>query len=637
MALVPATEINQMNFSTKGFVKEEIWEQPEDGSTLTWTDLSIYVRCKKPRMLRPAKFSYKRIVNNVSGAVQAGHMVALMGPSGAGKSSMLCALGHRYHGGLLVTGDVRVNGRRSNSMHLISGYMHQEDLFIGALTVQEHLYFMANLRMDRRTSKTAMKARLAELVNVLGLSDCLNSRIGGIGIDSEHVVLSGGERKRLSFATECLTDPPLLFCDEPTTGLDSFNAIALATVMRHMADSRSKTILATVHQPSPDVLASFHSIILLAEGSIVFCGTPQDALDFFQEQGYKMSRQCSVAEFLVSTVAPTPGAERETERAVRDLSHHFALSEHNKEIDMILNYQYQMAKETTEMQEINYKEPFWIVKLYWLCYRASLEVLRNPNVQWIRIFQKVLIAVMAGMCYTGAMELTQAGVQAVQGALFILVTENTFAPMYAFLALFPMQFPLFIREYNNGTYSALQFYLTKIISNLPGLVLEAAVFTTIFYYLAGLRETFYAFGMVMLVTILCINVSSACGAMFSTAFDSPSFAMAYLVPFDYAVMITSGLFIKLSSLPSYAYWIQYLSWLMYSYESMTILQWDDVENITCTVDQPYLPCASSGIQVLDNYSFSIDHLFPDMYAMIGLYFGFHIIAFLFFIRKIKTH
>lgn len=67
------------------------------------------------------------------------------------------------------------------------------------------------------------------------------------------------------------------------TGLDSFNAISLATVMRHMADTRGKTILATVHQPSPDVLACFHSIVLLAEGRIVFCGTPQDALDFFQE------------------------------------------------------------------------------------------------------------------------------------------------------------------------------------------------------------------------------------------------------------------------------------------------------------------------------------------------------------------
>lgn len=57
-----------------------------------------------------------------------------------------------------------------------------------------------------------------------------------------------------------------------------------------------------------------------------------------------MSKQCSVAEFLVNTVAPTPGAERQTEKAVRDLSHHFALSEHGKAVDLVLNYQHQLAQ-----------------------------------------------------------------------------------------------------------------------------------------------------------------------------------------------------------------------------------------------------------------------------------------------------
>lgn len=56
--------------------------------------------------------------------------------------------------------------------------------------------------------------------------------------------------------------------------------------------------------------------------------------------------------------------------------------------------------------------------------------------------------------------------------------------------------------------------------------------------------------------------------------------MAYLVPFDYVLMITSGVFVKLSTLPSYVSWTQYLSWLMYSNEAMSILQWDGVTNIS---------------------------------------------------------
>jgi len=58
-----------------------------------------------------------------------------------------------------------------------------------------------------------------------------------------------------------------------------------------------------------------------------------------------------------------------------------------------------------------------------------------------------------------------------------------------------------------------------------------------------------------------------------------SVALACLVPFDYLLMITSGLFIKLDSMPDIIGWFRYLSWFMYSNEAMTILQWEDVTNI----------------------------------------------------------
>ena len=90
--------------------------------------------------------------------------------------------------------------------------------------------------------------------------------------------LSGGERKRLSFATACLPNPPLLFCDEPTTGLDSLNAVRVVSMMA----SWNATILCTIHQPSPEILKYFSSIILVAEGSLVFSGTINDATEFFE-------------------------------------------------------------------------------------------------------------------------------------------------------------------------------------------------------------------------------------------------------------------------------------------------------------------------------------------------------------------
>lgn len=71
---------------------------------------------------------------------------------------------------------------------------------------------------------------------------------------------------------------------------------------------------------------------------------------------------------------------------------------------------------------------------------------------------------MTGLCFAGSIHLDQFGIQAVQGVIFIMVAENTFSPMYATLALFPKDFPLFIREYQAGMYSIYSYYLSRVIS-----------------------------------------------------------------------------------------------------------------------------------------------------------------------------
>jgi hypothetical protein len=78
------------------------------------------------------------------------------------------------------------------------------------------------------------------------------------------------------------------------------------------------------------------------------------------------------------------------------------------------------------------------------------------------------IAVVVGLCYTNTVMETQAGIQSVQGALLIFVTENTFTPMYSVLAFFPLELPLFVREYSSGLYSTHLYYLSKIAAMVSG-------------------------------------------------------------------------------------------------------------------------------------------------------------------------
>lgn len=74
------------------------------------------------------------------------------------------------------------------------------------------------------------------------------------------------------------------------------------------------------------------------------------------------------------------------------------------------------------------------------------------------------MATIGGLCFMGAVNFDQLGIQAAQGVIFILVSENAFFPMYATLALIPQELPLLRREYRAGMYPIYLYYIARIFS-----------------------------------------------------------------------------------------------------------------------------------------------------------------------------
>lgn len=150
-----------------------------------------------------------RSVLLVTGAVKQGEFLAIMGASGAGKTTFLNCLTFRNTGKLHISGDRYLNGQVVNpdSLARISSYNQQEDLFIGALTVREMLRFQAVLRMDKHLTHTERMNRVEEVLVELGLAKCADTIIG----EPERGIkgISGGEKKRLAFATEVFAFLPL--------------------------------------------------------------------------------------------------------------------------------------------------------------------------------------------------------------------------------------------------------------------------------------------------------------------------------------------------------------------------------------------------------------------------------------------
>lgn len=94
------------------------------------------------------------------------------------------------------------------------GYVVQDDIFSGTLTVRENIMFSANLRLPQSVPFRERVKRVSNIIEQLGLIQCADTRMG---TEFQRGV-SGGERKRTCIAMEMVLSPSILFLDEPTTG-----------------------------------------------------------------------------------------------------------------------------------------------------------------------------------------------------------------------------------------------------------------------------------------------------------------------------------------------------------------------------------------------------------------------------------
>lgn len=98
--------------------------------------------------------------------------------------------------------------------------------------------------------------------------------------------ISGGERKRTSIGVELITDPSLIFLDEPTTGLDSFTATSVMETLGDLARKDNRTVISTIHQPNSDIFEMFDRLVLLAKGKIIYFNKADQSVDYFSKIGF---------------------------------------------------------------------------------------------------------------------------------------------------------------------------------------------------------------------------------------------------------------------------------------------------------------------------------------------------------------
>lgn len=216
---------------------------------------------RKVRKVYGNRFNQQEVLKGIDLEVEIGEFVGIMGASGSGKTTLLnvlCSIDK------VTEGIVEINGQSLQSMkerQLAAfrrdelGFIFQDYNLLDTLTVKENILLPLSIK---KTNQDEAEKRLQSLVADLGILETLNKYPNQI---------SGGQKQRTSAARALITNPTIIFADEPTGALDSKSATALLENLKMINEKRAVTIMMVTHDA---VAASFCSRVLFLKDGQLF-------------------------------------------------------------------------------------------------------------------------------------------------------------------------------------------------------------------------------------------------------------------------------------------------------------------------------------------------------------------------------
>ena len=206
------------------------------------------------------KYKDVTAVDNLSFTVGEGELCAILGLNGAGKTTtvkMLSCLTAPTDGDAFLLGkSIKTDSAAVKSFISVSP---QETAIAPFLSVLENIKLIAGVH---GLTKESREAKIAELSELLGLNEVINRRAGK---------LSGGWQRRLSIAMALVSEPKILFLDEPTLGLDVIVRGELWDIIRSLK-GRVTIILTTHYMEEAEALSD--RVAIMRDGRLLMCDTP---------------------------------------------------------------------------------------------------------------------------------------------------------------------------------------------------------------------------------------------------------------------------------------------------------------------------------------------------------------------------
>ncbi|KDO78699.1 hypothetical protein CISIN_1g039035mg [Citrus sinensis] len=549
------------------------------------------------------------LLNKITGDAPKGCITAVMGPSGAGKSTLLDGLAGRIASGSLK-GKVTLDGKETSPSLIkrTSAYIMQEDRLFPMLTVFETLMFAADFRLGP-ISWSDKKQRVENLVDQLGLTTTRNTHIGDEGTRG----VSGGERRRVSIGVDIIHGPPLLFLDEPTSGLDSTSAYSVIEKVHNIARSGS-TVILTIHQPSSRIQLLLDHLIILARGQLMFQGPPKEVTLHVNRLGRKVPKGENSIEYLIDVIQeydqsefgvevmaefartglrPPPLSNDEGNSAMetsvsvgggtnigKRLPLHASIIAASKEFDHSVRSPYNNSPRSpwrvarsTAAEHLGPKFANSFLSETWILMRRNFKnIRRTPELFLSRLMVLTVMGFMMATMFANPKKDSQGITNRL--CFFVFTVCIFFFSSNDAVPAFIQERFIFIRETSHNAYRASSYTIAGLITYLPFLLLQSAVYAGIVWKALGLRKSFLYFLVVLYVSLLSTN---SFVVFVSSVVPNYIIGYAAVIAFTALFFLFCGFFVTSNDIPSYWGWMNKISTITYPFEGLLMNQFQTNE------------------------------------------------------------
>lgn len=368
-----------------------------------------------------------------------------------------------------------------------------------------------------------------------------------------------------------VTQPRLIFLDEPTTGLDAFTAQTIVQTMQDLAHIDKRTLLVTIHQPRANILHLFDRILLLSGGKTVFFGKIEECLDFFAENGYPCPQLENPADFFIDTITidfrSEEGRQSSTERVQRLQAAWEQIQPACDPPNLIEDEDKKDKKGKKNDEEFVEWPCLWTTEFRHLFVRSYRILARDVQIIVAQVMSNLILALLIGFIFFQLPD-TFAGVQGRIGVLFFIPVNLTFTIVTPLIAMFALDRAIILRERYSAIYRISAAYLARFCSLVPSRMIITVFYSLIVYWIIGLQPAFIRF-LIFCGFLLLATLDAICLGMFIASI-APSVELGQLYGSLIIVffLLFGGQLANASAVTWILRWFQYCSPIFYAFQGL---------------------------------------------------------------------